>query len=423
MYGVMKEDEVLELSSATFAIINSESSSSSTPEAIPSPGSDLSLEEELQEQEELERETGEAQSTSGLSCNEKQRIISDDKGRENFMSRKPRKRGPSRHSHSKLNGRRMEHAPQISSRNEFHAKTSSTTATPATAQIVGIWKGLKDNARDHHQIVWPPMVVIMNTMTNFYKNGKWLGMGSRELLELFSSYPAMKAQHSYGPQGHRGISVLVFESSAVGYLEAERLHKDFVEQGLGRFAWNNSCSESDVTLPGGGRQLYGFMAVKEDLDIFNLHCQGKSKIKYELKSYEEAVLKEIKKMREQEVMLAEERKVVKTLQGSLYNMNRYQQRNMNDIQIFKRRVQSLHKEHKEEMDCQENFYKDQLKIKEAKVKELESWWKWNMMQMVFKQIRNLHLQQPYQYNSNIQSENLKCIENLGGGNGPPALRL
>lgn len=96
-------------------------------------------------------------------------------------------------------------------------------------------------------------------------------MGSLELLEHFSSYPALKAQHSYGPEGHCGLSVLIFESSAVGYLEAERLHKNFVEQGLDRFAWN-FCS--DVILPGGGRQLYGFMAVKEDLDVFNQHCQG-----------------------------------------------------------------------------------------------------------------------------------------------------
>lgn len=96
-------------------------------------------------------------------------------------------------------------------------------------------------------------------------------MGNQELLEHFRSYPVLKALHSYGPQGHRGLSVLIFESSAVGYLEAERLHKSFVVQGLDRLAWN-SCQ--DMVLAGEERQLYGYMAMNEDLNIFNQHCQG-----------------------------------------------------------------------------------------------------------------------------------------------------
>lgn len=96
-------------------------------------------------------------------------------------------------------------------------------------------------------------------------------MGNQELLEYFSSYAAVKARHSYGPQGHRGMSVLIFESSAGGYLEAERLHKHFAEQGTDRNAWN---SRMVLFHPGGKRQLYGFMAVKEDLDFFNQHSQG-----------------------------------------------------------------------------------------------------------------------------------------------------
>ena len=44
-------------------------------------------------------------------------------------------------------------------------------------------------------------------------------MGNQELLDYFGEYAATKARHSYGPAGHRGISVLIFESSAVGYME------------------------------------------------------------------------------------------------------------------------------------------------------------------------------------------------------------
>jgi len=96
-------------------------------------------------------------------------------------------------------------------------------------------------------------------------------MGNQELLDHFNSYAALKARHSYGPQGHRGMSVLIFESSAAGYLEASRLHKHFIDQGRGRDAWDGN-RVSFCT--GGKRQLYGYMALKEDLDIFNQHCQG-----------------------------------------------------------------------------------------------------------------------------------------------------
>lgn len=100
---------------------------------------------------------------------------------------------------------------------------------------------------------------------------QWLGMGNSELLDYFKSFAAVRARHSYGPQGHRGMSVLIFEASAVGYVEAERLSKHFVAQGTDRDAWDRRR----VTFyPGGQRQLYGYMAEKGDLDIFNQHSQG-----------------------------------------------------------------------------------------------------------------------------------------------------
>lgn len=96
-------------------------------------------------------------------------------------------------------------------------------------------------------------------------------MGNQELLDYFSAYAAVRARHSYGPQGHRGVSVLIFEASATGYLEAERLHKHFTDQGTDKDAW---CNRRVLYLPGGNRQLYGYMATKEDLEFFNKHCQG-----------------------------------------------------------------------------------------------------------------------------------------------------
>ena len=101
---------------------------------------------------------------------------------------------------------------------------------------------------------------------------QWTGMGNQELLDYFSSYAAQRARHSYGPQGHRGMSLLIFEASAGGYLEAERLHKHFTEQRTDKEAWFSN--RRILFLPGGNRQLYGYMATKEDLEFFNRHCQG-----------------------------------------------------------------------------------------------------------------------------------------------------
>ena len=103
---------------------------------------------------------------------------------------------------------------------------------------------------------------------------QWLGMGNQELLDNFKDYEKdVKARHSYGPKGHRGMSVLIFESSVVGYMEAERLNKHFENEGTDRDAWDQSLRRI-LYYPGGQRQLYGYMATKRDLDFFNQHCQG-----------------------------------------------------------------------------------------------------------------------------------------------------
>ena len=96
-------------------------------------------------------------------------------------------------------------------------------------------------------------------------------MGNQELLDYFGEYAATKARHAYGPAGHRGMSVLIFESSAVGYMEAEGLHRHFIAQGTDRNTWQ---LRRVPFVPGGKRQLYGFLANREDMETFNKHCQG-----------------------------------------------------------------------------------------------------------------------------------------------------
>ncbi|KAL5755389.1 hypothetical protein ACOSP7_023609 [Xanthoceras sorbifolium] len=240
------------------------------------------------------------------------------------------------------------------------------TSVIPPGEMFGKWKGLKDEEKDH-EIVWPPMVIIMNTKHDKDENEKWIGMGNQELLDYFNAYAAVKARHSYGPQGHRGISVLIFESSAGGYLEAERLHKHFAEQGTDRNAWDHQ--KKVLFHSGGRRQLYGYMAMKEDMDIFNQHSQGKSKLKFELRSYQEMVVNQIKQMSEDNQQLVylknrvvKEQRHAKALEESFQVMSEKLRKTMEENRIVRQRTKMQHEQNKEEMDYQEQFFKEQIKF-------------------------------------------------------------
>ncbi|KAI3775234.1 hypothetical protein L1987_49803 [Smallanthus sonchifolius] len=145
-----------------------------------------------------------------------------------------------------------------------------------------------------------PGAIDWNTQLEQDENEKWVGMGNPELLDYFGSYEAVKARHSYGPKGHMSISVLIFDSSAVGYTEAERLSKHFENEGIDRAAWDR---HRILFYSGGKRKLYGYMATKEDMDIFNKHSRGKSKLRFELVSYQEKVVDQLKQMNEENQQL------------------------------------------------------------------------------------------------------------------------
>ncbi|XP_020519096.1 protein SUPPRESSOR OF GENE SILENCING 3 homolog isoform X1 [Amborella trichopoda] len=152
---------------------------------------------------------------------------------------------------------------------EEELQRRGTSAIPA-GELFGKWKGLHDAVADH-EIVWPPMVIIQNTLLDRNDNDMWTGMGNPELVEYFKAYEPAKARHSYGSQGHRGLSVLLFDASAIGYLKAECLHKHFMEEGRDRDTWDR---RRVLFHPGGKRVLYGYLATKEDMDSFNRYCDS-----------------------------------------------------------------------------------------------------------------------------------------------------
>ncbi|KAK7328245.1 hypothetical protein VNO77_22348 [Canavalia gladiata] len=239
-------------------------------------------------------------------------------------------------------------------------------------EVHGRWEGLDKKVKDH-EIVWPPMVIIMNTRYEQDENNKWIGMGNQELLDCFSDYAALKARHSYGPQGHRGMGVLIFEASTAGYLEAVRLHKHFKEQGRDSEAWNR-CENPFV--PGGKRQLYGYLASKEDLDIFNRHSGGKSKLKFEMRSYQEMVESKIKHINNDsqqldyfKSMIAKEQIKSQVFGDSLYAISEKLHLTTEDNCVVRERNKELHQQNKEEMDALENFFQDQIQVIQKAIAE------------------------------------------------------
>ncbi|KAL5704003.1 Protein SUPPRESSOR OF GENESILENCING [Ranunculus cassubicifolius] len=241
------------------------------------------------------------------------------------------------------------------------------TSSIPIGETYGKWEGLRSSVADK-QIVWPPMVVVMNTQLEMDENEeKWLGMGNQELLDYFSSYTkALKARHSYGPKGHRGMSIVIFESTPVGYLEAEHLDKHFTEQGTGRYAWDQNRV---LYYPGGKRQLYGYLARKEDLENFNRHCQGKTKLKFDMRSYQETVVIPMKQMSEDNQQLVwlknkvvKEQKHSKALEESFSMVTQRLRKTQEENRIVRQRTKMQHEQNKEEMDYQESFFKDQISV-------------------------------------------------------------
>lgn len=138
---------------------------------------------------------------------------------------------------------------------------------------------------DEEFILWPPMVVLRNARAGFDEEaGLWSGMGNTEdVKELVScQHIKGKPRHAYGPEGHRGMTLLVFDATVPGYEEARLLAAKFEEKGRGRRAFGRVAGRR--VRDGEQLLLYGYLASMPDLDVHNKHHKA-GRVKGELKPY------------------------------------------------------------------------------------------------------------------------------------------
>uniref|UniRef100_A0A0D9XSR4 XS domain-containing protein n=1 Tax=Leersia perrieri TaxID=77586 RepID=A0A0D9XSR4_9ORYZ len=212
------------------------------------------------------------------------------------------------------------------------------------------------------------MVVVMNTLLekdeddkdiNVVSSWKFIVERHGKLIDYFSEYAASKARHAYGPNGHRGMSVLIFDGSDVGYVEAERLHRHFIDQRTDRDSWQNHRVRF---LPGGKRQLY-----------------GKARLKYEMRSYNEMVVAQMKQMSEdnQQLNYLKNRMVKKEQHSKLVEetlgvVTQKLRETMEENNIVRKKATEKHLEYENVMKFQEKFFHDQIERIHKATDEKES---------------------------------------------------
>lgn len=140
-------------------------------------------------------------------------------------------------------------------------------------------------------IMWPPMVIILNTNTGKGRDGRQEGLGNKamdnKLREL--GFGSGKAMSVYGREGHLGITTVKFAGDESGLKEAMRLAEFFEKESRGRKAWtrvqsltsgiddenNPNLVKVDEKTGEKQRIFYGYLGTAFDLDKLNYEMKKK----------------------------------------------------------------------------------------------------------------------------------------------------
>ncbi|CAA3031699.1 uncharacterized protein LOC111378738 [Olea europaea subsp. europaea] len=141
-------------------------------------------------------------------------------------------------------------------------------------------------------IMWPPSVLIHNTLTGKGRDGRMEGIGNRPMDSILRDlgFSTGKSMSLFSREGHLGIHVVKFPGDASGLKEALRLAEHFEKQNQGRKDWarvqssstfnkeddnNQNLVKLDVTTGEKMRVFYGHLATVSDLDKVTFEIKKK----------------------------------------------------------------------------------------------------------------------------------------------------
>ncbi|KAL8171365.1 hypothetical protein V2J09_023169 [Rumex salicifolius] len=143
-------------------------------------------------------------------------------------------------------------------------------------------------------ILWPPTVMILNTVTGKGKDGQLEGMGNKAMDSKIRAmgFHNFKPKSLYNREGHLGIILIKFAADQAGLRQAIQLNEHFEKQNRGRRGWaqvqsklsgtgmdtenNPMLVEVDPRTGENNRILYGHLFTAFDLDKADFETKKKA---------------------------------------------------------------------------------------------------------------------------------------------------
>ncbi|KAH6821576.1 RNA recognition motif XS domain protein [Perilla frutescens var. hirtella] len=143
-------------------------------------------------------------------------------------------------------------------------------------------------------IIWPPTVLIHNTITGKGRDGRMEGLGNRAMDSILRDlgFTSGKSMSLYAREGHLGMHTVKFSSDESGLKEARKLADYFERQKHGRKDWvhlqpltvgkddekNPNLVKLDPKTGDKKRVFYGHLATVTDLDKITFELKKKVSI-------------------------------------------------------------------------------------------------------------------------------------------------
>ncbi|KAM7278034.1 hypothetical protein ACFE04_005168 [Oxalis oulophora] len=140
-------------------------------------------------------------------------------------------------------------------------------------------------------IIWPPTVIIQNTVTGKNKDGRIEGLGNKAMDSRLRGlgFESGKSKALYSKDGHLGITLVKFAGDHSGLRDAIRMSDYFEKDNCGRKGWarlqpltlphedekNPNLVKVDEKTGERKRVLYGYLGTAADLDKLDFETRKK----------------------------------------------------------------------------------------------------------------------------------------------------